>query len=106
MSVSEESSDNVYLPWSVEDDRLLYDLYRKKTDINIMMKALGRGRKGIEVRCNHLIDPNHKAFLRLFGGKLDENLRISLRPCKDVITRLLYDPTLSICDFSMVSSIV
>jgi hypothetical protein len=56
---------------------------------------------GVQARIKKLTNPDHKAFLRLFGGsEVDATKKVSLRPCKDVIEKILWDPALSVEDFS------
>jgi hypothetical protein len=58
----------------------------------------------ISERLRRLNDPNHPAFLRLFGSKasLGELGDTKLRPVQDVIERLLWDAALDGDSFSFV----
>lgn len=94
------SDDNIYMPWTLEDDKMLYELYVNKMSLLDMCQSLKRGEVGVKSRIKHILDPEHKAFHRLFGGSEVSTKLSPFRPCKDVIERILWDPILKSSDFS------
>ena len=115
-SPEEPGDDRIYMRWSLEDDRLLYEKTKDKKvellDIQSLCGELKRGRSGILARMKHIKDPHHKAYHRLFGNKestrlLEESMQEkkkkqnSLRPVKDIINKLLYDPSIDLNKFTV-----
>ena len=94
------SDDNVYLPWTLEDDKMLYELYLNRSSLSDICINLKRGEIGVKSRLKNIMNPNHKAFLRLFGGVEVSTKLAPFRPCKDVIERILWDPGLNSSEFS------
>ena len=93
-------TDNIYSPWSLEDDKNLYSLHLKGVPLADICVELGRGPVGVTSRIKNILNPDHKSFLRLFRGTEDPLKSGPLRPCKEVIERMLWDPTLLLVDFS------
>mmetsp|Transcript_7899 Transcript_7899/g.8043 ORF Transcript_7899/g.8043 Transcript_7899/m.8043 type:complete len:314 (-) Transcript_7899:148-1089(-) len=102
---SDEVEDNIFSPWSLEDDKTLYEGYKHGKSNDELCEILRRGPTGVKSRIKHLNNPDHRAFRRLFGSKTelhnDRDL-IALRTCRESITRILWEPYLSIDDFSFV----
>lgn len=95
----EQEDDNIYMPWSIEDDRYLFENWNKRKDLTDLCKDLKRGHNGVLNRIKHLNDKNHNAFKRLF--QVDDDFDSNpLRPSADVIERILWDSSLNINDFS------
>lgn len=87
--------ENLYMEWSVEDDRILYENMNEK--VPILAAKLGRGLRGIEERKKKLNNVNSSAYQRLFvGGKEtnDNSKKDSLTPAKDVLLRIKWDYSL------------
>lgn len=63
----EELESNIYSPWSLEEDRTLYECHNLGKSLDYLCTILRRGPNGIKSRLKHLSDPNHKACIRLFG---------------------------------------
>ena len=99
--IQQQQQDNKLSPWSVDDDQLLYESHKAGQSIEDLCAFLKRGTNGIKKRIQHLQDPKHNAHKRLFGV-VDAAPVTSLRPCIDVINRILYDPNLDAADFSFV----
>lgn len=99
-----DDDNNVYAQWTVEEDKLLFEGYESGKSIDDLCSSLKRGYNGVKARIKHLKDPNHNAFFRLFGNgvKQEDKSVGKLRPCKDIITRILWDPSLEKTDFSFV----
>lgn len=86
--------ENLYMEWSVEDDRILFENMNEK--IPILAAKLGRGLRGIEERKKKLNNVNSSAYQRLFVGKEtnDKNKKDALTPAKDVLLRIKWDHSL------------
>lgn len=101
--VSALFDDNVFQRWSLDDDRTLYEGFVAGRTVEDLCSELKRGYQGAKARLRHIQDPTHKAFFRLFGGDPDcVERKVSLRPCGDVIQRILWDKLLDVNDFSFV----
>jgi len=99
------SDNNVMMRWTLEDDKILYEGFKVGESLEDLCDTLKRGYQGCKARLNHLNNPNHKAYMRYFGTKIEESSeveRISLRPCMDCIERIIWDPLLDINDFSFI----
>eukprot|EP01041_Mallomonas_annulata_P001645 gene1645-3184_t len=102
--------NNIYSPWSFEEDSLLYTSHKAGKSIEDICIVLRRGYNGISARLKHIKDPNHKAYQRLFGSysfqddDFDNILvtKTPLRPCSDAIERILWDPTLDTSHFTFI----
>ena len=101
--------------WSVEDDRALYEMHDAgKLDLTEMAQALQRGNSGTAARLRRLLDVNSKQYLRLFGapglshrdsqpaGVGGGGGGAGLRPFSDILSKLLFDPSLNPSDFFFV----
>ena len=117
------SMDNIYLEWTVEDDKLLHD--NKHLSTVKLASLLGRGMHGVEARLKKLTDVNSVAYNRLFAGggggnnnhntvqdidnddDDDEQQNSSnsnnkgLTPVKEVLRRIQWDPTLPSSAFTI-----
>jgi hypothetical protein len=114
----DDDNNNVFLAWSLEDDRALYEGYKTGKSIEELCLQLRRGYQGVKMRIKAINNPDNKAFLRLFGGLVGDALEESegslsasakkngdvraLRPCCDVIERILWDKSLNVDDFSFI----
>ena len=99
---------NLYLAWSLDDDRLLWENRDKPTPK--LASMLGRGLRGIEARLDKLKDVESPAYERLFaGGKhnTDDNMDDlvskggKLTPAMEVLRRIRWDGTLVPGDFTV-----
>ena len=95
---------NLYLAWSLDDDRLLWQNRDKPTPK--LASMLGRGLRGIEARLNKLNDRDSPAYERLFArGKIeagDEDTKGGkLTPALEVLRRIRWDGTLNPSDFTV-----
>jgi len=114
LQAEEEEEDNVHKPWSIEDDKMLIKEAEKGESIENLCRLLKRGNNGVKARLSSLRNRNSKPFMRLFGSKgVDKSMKIeevssaisetnTLRPVDEVITKLLWDQTLNLEDFSFV----
>jgi uncharacterized protein (UPF0248 family) len=104
--ITAQADDNVSMRWSLEDDKVLYESFQSGVSIEDLCVTLRRGFQGVKARLNHLNNPKHKAYMRYFRTEekvLKTELEsISLRPCKDCIERIIWDPALDINDFSFI----
>ena len=98
--------ENVYTPYSRKDDQYLWS--RKDDDLSAVAEELGRGLKSVTSRLERLRNPKTEGHKRLFGIDEDDDLdagvaakRPGLRPVKDCIQRIIYDPLLQASDFSV-----
>ena len=104
-SLSEQNSEeenNVYLSWTVEEDKMLYNMHCKELPLHDMCQALKRGPVGVKSRIKNILNPKHTSFLRLFNGTEEKTKLPPLRPCTDVIKRLLHDKSLPTVEFSFI----
>ena len=98
---------NLYLAWSLDDDRLLWENRDKPTPK--LASMLGRGLRGIEARLDKLKDVESPAYERLFaGGKHNtdttdelETKGGKLTPAMEVLRRIRWDGTLVPGDFTV-----
>jgi len=114
--VCEGVEDNTFRRWSLEDDKLLYDLHNEgKLEIRDIAHLLKRGANGTRQRLSRILDVDSNAYLRLFGvssGAFAETAdgtatptdpdRLGLRPISAIISKLLYDPSLNCSEFTFV----
>lgn len=95
---------NLYLAWSLDDDRLLWQNRDKPTPK--LASMLGRGLRGIEARLDKLQDRDSPAYERLFaGGKIEagdgDAKGGKLTPAVEVLRRIRWDGTLNPSDFTV-----
>jgi len=117
----EEEEDNIHKQWSIDDDRVLIARADQGESIESLCVLLKRGRNGVKARIASLRNRDSKPFQRLYGGAArDKSMQLEeeeeeegkvrcakggtllLRPISDVITKLLWDQTLELKDFSFV----
>ena len=86
--------ENLYMEWSADDDRILFENMNEK--IPILAAKLGRGLRGIEERKKKLNNVNSSVYQRLFVGKAtnDKSKKDALTPAKDVLLRIKWDHSL------------
>ncbi|KAK1747362.1 RF-1 domain-containing protein [Skeletonema marinoi] len=98
--------DNIYMEWSLEDDKILHN-NRHLSPVRLA-SMLGRGMHGVEARMKKLTNVDSTAYRRLFGGEdiqntdTDENISNKLTPVKEVLRRIQWDPTLPASSFSII----
>ena len=100
--------ENIYMEWSVEDDRVLYNNRHLRTVK--LASMLGRGMHGVEARMKKLTNVESSAYSRLFSGSREEDAKIAdtknsiskLTPVKEVLRRIQWDPTLLESSFSVI----
>lgn len=98
-----EEDDNIYMKWSETDDQILYKMMKNGDNYEEIANKLKRGLNGIKSRWQRLNNPNHQAYRRLFKSPEDPSFdKVSLRACKEVIERILWDPALDSSDFSFI----
>jgi len=112
--VCEDVEDNTFRRWSLEEDKLLYDLHNEgKLEIRDIANVLKRGANGTRQRLARILDVDSNAYLRLFGvstaavagtadGTNTSPDRLGLRPISAIISKLLYDPSLNCSEFTFV----
>lgn len=99
--------DNIYLEWSLEDDKILHS--NRHLSTVRLASMLGRGMHGVEARMKKISNVDSAAYRRLFGGgdvdsqldESDEHTSNKLTPVKEVLRRIQYDPTLDTSSFSV-----
>jgi uncharacterized protein (UPF0248 family) len=101
---TELSMENLYLEWSLEDDKILWE-NRQESPVELAA-MLGRGLNGVTARLDKLKDVNSPAYERLFAQgktqKEDEtNKKSKLVPVSEVLRRIQWDYSLSASDFSL-----
>jgi len=96
-------SDNIHSPWTLDDDKLLLEGESRGKTVEILCSELKRGRGGVLSRLRALRDPKSKAFLRMYGDAREEEIPKSSqqRPVGDVLQRILWDPQLTVSDFTV-----
>jgi hypothetical protein len=101
----DDENNNTLMPWTIDEDKQLLEGIRKGMSVEDLCLLLKRGYQGVRLRIKAINNPKHRAYMRLYGGKdwsIGEEMRGTLRPCRDVIQRILWDPLLDINDFSFV----
>ncbi|KAJ1622655.1 hypothetical protein T492DRAFT_1060640 [Pavlovales sp. CCMP2436] len=106
----EPSRDNASSPYSRDDDLFLWG--RRTAPVEEVAAALGRGTRGVAARLRRLEDPLSEGHRRLFfqdrfgtptagsgGGKPEPGSPAALRPAREVVDRVLWDPALDAADF-------
>lgn len=93
--------ERVHEPYSREDDLFLW---RNSDNLEETARVLGRGVKSCDARLKRLRNPDSEGHRRLFGDASSEEdgyvaKEASLRPVRECIQRILYDPNLSTGDF-------
>lgn len=113
MSTSAEDGedDNMCTAWTLEDDRHLFEAMERGVDPVEIATALRRGLSGVNARMRKIKDMKSTAYQRLFAAapaSHDEASSASsakdggLRPFNEVLGRILYDPSLTLSDFSFI----
>lgn len=99
---AEEEEDSMFRRWSLEEDRLLFDMDRQGEGLVAIAARLKRGLNGTKARLTRIKNVNSSAFARLFGGAatLDSPAASGLKPFNQVRTRVMFDPALTQSDFS------
>lgn len=103
---SDLKMDNIYLEWSLEDDRILHN--NRHLSTVRLASMLGRGMHGVEARIKKITDVESAAYRRLFGGDdvdspyADETASNKLTPVKEVLRRIQWDPTLDSSAFTII----
>lgn len=104
----EQDEDNIFSPWSIDEDKVLYTEHKAGLTNDELCAILKRGKNGVKERLKKLNDPRHNAFIRLFGTQANDPSSIAesnvkrLVPCKQVIQRIIWDPSLDSADFSFI----
>ena len=85
-----------YMPYSVEDDRILYD--NRKLPPSELAAMMKRGERSVTKRLDHLKDRNTNGYKRLFctsvGGEGDNEtakVSVKLTKCSEVLSRIKFD---------------
>jgi len=97
--------DNVYLAWSEEDDKLLYE--NRNLPPAKLSSVLGRGINGVQRRLTKLTDVDSAAYARLFiKGKdslrtTDDENKERLTPAQEILRRIKWDPACNSDDFTV-----
>jgi len=98
--------ENVYLAWSEEDDKLLYD--NRNLPPARLASLLGRGLNGVQRRLTKLTDVDSAAYARLFIciGKdslqtTDDENEERLTPAQEILRRIKWDPACNAEDFTV-----
>lgn len=105
-TTDELKMENIYMEWSLEDDRILYN-NRHLSPVRLA-SMLGRGMHGVESRMKKITNVDSAAYSRLFGGEdtqnidADDNTSNKLTPVKEVLRRIQWDPTLPASSFSVI----
>ena len=103
---SELKMDNIYLEWSLDDDRILHN--NRHLSTVRLASMLGRGMHGVEARIKKISDVESAAYRRLFKGddvdspNGDETASNKLTPVKEVLRRIQWDPTLDSSAFTII----
>eukprot|EP00986_Skeletonema_menzelii_P019899 scaffold29533_cov166-Skeletonema_menzelii.AAC.4 len=98
--------ENIYMEWSLEDDRILHN-NRHLSSVRLA-SMLGRGMHGVEARMKKITNVDSAAYRRLFSAEdiqnidTDENISNKLTPVKEVLRRIQWDPTLPASSFSVI----
>ncbi|KAL7457622.1 hypothetical protein ACHAWC_009231 [Mediolabrus comicus] len=105
-SDSDLKMDNIYLEWSLDDDRILHN--NRHLSTVRLASMLGRGMHGVEARIKKITDVESAAYRRLFAGddvdtpNADETTSNKLTPVKEVLRRIQWDPTLDSSAFTII----
>lgn len=86
------SMENLYMEWSVEDDRILVE--HMNEDIPTLAAKLGRGLRGVEERKKKLNNVHSSAYQRLFNTNAVKSKKDALTPAKEVLLRIKWDHSL------------
>jgi uncharacterized protein (UPF0248 family) len=103
---SDLKMDNIYLEWSLDDDRILHN--NRHLSTVRLASMLGRGMHGVEARIKKISDVESAAYRRLFAGddvdtpNADETTSNKLTPVKEVLRRIQWDPTLDSSAFTII----
>lgn len=91
--------ERVHQPYTRDDDALLWA--NRDWPPEEVASTLGRGAKSCAARLERLRSPTTEGHLRLFGAADadDEGKAAALRPARECIQRIIYDPALSAADF-------
>ena len=105
-TTDELKMENIYMEWTLEDDRILHN-NRHLSSVRLA-SMLGRGMHGVESRMKKITNVDSTVYRRLFGGEdiqntdTDENTSNKLTPVKEVLRRIQWDPTLPASSFSVI----
>lgn len=99
----ELNMENIYMEWTLEDDRMLIELSKNNESIPKVAAQLGRGLRGVDSRLSKLRDVNSPAYLRLFDKEqvMSSTQKEKLTPAKEVMRRIQWDTRLSPSDFTV-----
>jgi protein subunit release factor B/uncharacterized protein (UPF0248 family) len=96
--------DNIYMEWSLDDDRILHQ-NRHLSSVRLA-SMLGRGMHGVEARMKKITNVDSAAYRRLFAGDNNDDSEDSasnkLTPVKEVLRRIQWDPSLDSSSFSII----
>ena len=97
--------ENVYLAWSEEDDRLLYD--NRNLPPAKLASLLGRGLNGVQRRLTKLTDVDSAAYARLFitgkdSSRISDDEKERLMPVQEILRLIKWDPACNSDDFTVV----
>lgn len=96
---------NACMPWLEEEDKYLYENFIQGKGTAHIASELRRGLVGVQKRIDDINNPSHFAHIRLFGEFCSNDKKKKyLRPCKDILQRLLWDDSIDIDDFTFVYS--
>ena len=93
---------NVHAAYTREDDAFLWKNRKNAKTIAAAAEELGRGVKSCTARLERLSNPTTEGHRRLFGRTADDAADASLsslRPVRDVMQRIEYDPALDPSSF-------
>lgn len=103
---ADDGDDNMCTAWTLDDDRHLFEAMERGTGVVEIATALKRGISGVNARMKKIKDTKSTAYQRLFPSLDDDETGNAkdggLRPFNEVLGRILYDPSLSLTDFSFV----
>lgn len=103
-TADELKMDNIYMEWSLDDDRILHQ-NRHLSSVRLA-SMLGRGMHGVEARMKKITNVDSAAYRRLFAGDNNDDSEDSasnkLTPVKEVLRRIQWDPSLDSSSFSII----
>ncbi len=103
---SELQMENLYMEWTIEDDKLLFN--NINDPLPTLAAKLGRGLRGVQKRIAKLNDVQSAAYQRLFVGEeslvprsKSEGNESRLTPASEVLKRIKWDFSLDPDDFTL-----
>jgi protein subunit release factor B/uncharacterized protein (UPF0248 family) len=103
-TADELKMDNIYMEWSLDDDKILHQ-NRHLSSVRLA-SMLGRGMHGVEARMKKITNVDSAAYRRLFAGDNNDDSEDSasnkLTPVKEVLRRIQWDPSLDSSSFSII----